>query len=247
MRFKITWLFLLIGCSVFSQVREEWKGQIVRDTLIVESIVIYNMNTNKGIVTDADGFFKLVAAVGDTLVFSGLAIKQKKVLLTDELRKSQPIQVKLQSFINELDMVQVSSKNNQAVFKGSSQKIVDQKYFDDQSSSPKNPFIYDGSMPNGTNFVRLYKDVVKLIRKSRGKKSETIAPIDFSETVVSKFDYSFFTKTLELDASVIKLFLVFCEEDEKVQTFTVQTSKFELMDFLITKSTEFKRLATIGK
>jgi len=246
MKSAIAFLLLLLSPEVMSQSRETWRGQIISDSTMTESIVVYNTNTQKGAVTDAQGYFSIPAKVGDTLVFSGLAIRRKKLVLTETIRRAQPFKVPLVSFVNELEIVQVAAKNNPV--KPDSQRIVDQQYFDDKQSSPKNPFIYDGygAFPNGTNFVRLYKDVVKLVRKSRGE-SRPMPPIDFSQTVVSQFEYSFFTKTLALDDSVIKLFLVYCEEDPKVKTFTVQTTSFELMDFMITKSAEFKRIATFGR
>ena len=230
------------------QSRKEWRGQVTIDAQNPENIIIFNTNSKSGAVTDADGFFKIKATEGDTLAFSGLAIKSKKVLLTNKDAEAAFIVVRLESFINELESVDVSKSNiRNPVGEKGSQTIVDKKYFDDHQSSPKNPFIYDGSMENGVNFVRLYKDIVKLVRKNRSKKADVAPKVDFSELAINKFDYDFFTRKLHIREDQIKLFLVFCENDPKAGTFTDKTTKFELMDFLINKNTEFKRIITSGK
>jgi len=126
-----------------------------------------------------------------------------------------------------------------------SQAIVDQQYFDDAQSSPtNNAMLSDNAIPNGVNFVRLYKDIAKLIRSNR---PEEVEKLKFSEAVLKKFDYNFFSKTLNLKDEEIKLFVMFCETDPKVKEFTVKETKFGLMDFMIGKNEEFKKMVALGK
>jgi len=58
---------------------------------------------------------------------------------------------------------------------------------------------------------------------------------------------TFFTNTLNLKEDEIGLFLVFCENDSKSKTLQKPESQFELIDFLITKNREFKRITTFEK
>lgn len=245
MKIRISFILLTFCQFAFAQMRTETRGRVLTDSETLENIIIFNTASKNGTVTDADGFFKIKTAVGDTLVFSGLAVKSKKIAISKKDAEVAYIDVKLESFINELDAVNVSkSKIRNPVGKKGSQGIVDQKYYDDKQSSPKNSFIYDGygSFPNGTNFVRLYKDIVKLVKLKKEKKNKSEAVVDFSELVIGKFNYDFFIKNLALPQEQMKLFLVFCENDAKVKTFTTTTTKFEIMDFLITKNTEFKKI-----
>ena len=62
-----------------------------------------------------------------------------------------------------------------------------------------------------------------------------------------KIPYSFFNSTLQLRDDEIKLFLVFCENDEKVQQVVKSKSAFEMMDFLINKNIEFKKITNFGR
>ena len=247
MKIRISFILLAFCQLAFAQMRTELRGRVLTDSETLENVIIFNTASKNGTVTDSDGFFKIKTVVGDTLVFSGLAVKSKKIEIRKKDSEVAYIDVKLESFINELDAVNVSkSKIRNPVGKKGSQVIVDQKYYDDKQSSPKNPFIYDGygSFPNGTNFVRLYKDIVKLVKKNKAKKNNSEGVVDFSELVIGKFNYDFFIKNLNLPQEQIKLFLVFCENDSKVKTFTTTSTKFEVMDFLITKNTEFKKIIT---
>ena len=40
---------------------------------------------------------------------------------------------------------------------------------------------------------------------------------------------------------------MYCETDPKVKDFTVKETKFDLMDFMINKNKEFKKLVANGK
>jgi hypothetical protein len=131
---------------------------------------------------------------------------------------------------------------------GNTQRIVDKKYFDDAQSSPKNRLMpSDGTIKNGMDFTRLFKDIFKLIRGKKPKKTELDLEVNFIEVVNEKFKNSFFINTLKINEYQIGLFLIFCEYDSKSKTVINSNSEFELMDFLITKSEEFKTNITLRK
>lgn len=129
-----------------------------------------------------------------------------------------------------------------------SQTIVDKEYFDDEKSSSKNRTITQiGGIENPIDFVRIYKDVFKILKINTPKKSDFTTETDFTEVVMKKIDYSFFNNTLKLKDDDIKLFLVYCENDPKSSALFKSNTKFELMDFLIEKNIEFKKIANFEK
>jgi hypothetical protein len=131
---------------------------------------------------------------------------------------------------------------------GNSQKYVDMQYFDDEKSSPKNRTMpSDGTIENGMNFVRIYKDVLKALRKNNPERTDFTSEISFTELVMKKVSYSFFTNTLNLNDDEIGLFLIFCENDSKSKIVMKPGNEFQVMDFLITKNKEFKRITTFEK
>ena len=118
-----------------------------------------------------------------------------------------------------------------------SQQTIDQRYYDDEKSTAKNATMAQmGAVANPMDFVRMYKDVVKLINKDATKKSKSLMQTDFTEVAMQKIPYSFFNNKLKLADDEIKLFLVFCENDDKAKAIQKTNSEFEIMNFLIEKN-----------
>jgi hypothetical protein len=97
------------------------------------------------------------------------------------------------------------------------------------------------------DFVRIYKDVLKALRKNNPEKTDFTSEKSFTERVMNKVSYSFFTDTLKLNDDEIGLFLIFCENDPKSKIVMKPDNEFQLMDFLVTKNKEFKRITTFEK
>ena len=212
-------------------------GQVVNDSVEVENVVIFNLNSKTGAVLKQNALFAIAAKANDTLVFSSLSFVTKKVVLTEEDFKNTFI-VKLKIFTTQLNDIVISRKKTSPV-SSNSQKHVDGQYFDDAQSSPKNLAMQNEGLVNGVNFVRLFNDVAKLIKKKNPKKANFYKDVDFTEFVLNKVQYTFFTNTLDLNEEEVRLFLVFCENDKEAKNVAKQKTSFQLIDFLINKNKEF--------
>ncbi|KIA87416.1 hypothetical protein [Flavobacterium sp. AED] len=233
----------------FSQLtRKTLYGQVVNDSIKLENGIVFNVNSKTGTVINQQGYFSILAKAKDTLVFSGIAFKSRKVVLTGKDMSTVLLRVKLIAFVNQLPEVVVSGNKKISPISEGSQAIVDKQYFDDAKSSPKNRTMPpDGSIENGVNFVRVYKDVLKALRKNNPEKTDFTTDKSFTELTMNKVGYSFFTNTLKLNDDEIGLFLIFCENDPKSKLFMKSDNEFQLMDFLVTKNKEFKRITTFEK
>lgn len=250
MKNKIIILVLCLCCQFcFSQLtRKTLYGQVVNDSIKFENGIVFNVNSRTGTVINQQGFFSILAKVNDTLVFSGLTFKSKKIVLTQKEISTPLLRVKLEAFINLLPEVVVYGERKLNPISGNSQKYVDMQYFDDEKSSPKNKTMpSDGSIESGMNFVRIYKDVVKALRKNNPERTDFTSEKSFTELVMKKVSYSFFTNTLSLNDDEIGLFLIFCENDSKSKLVMRPDNEFQVMDFLITKNKEYKRITTSEK
>lgn len=238
-----SFLFFFMVQISFSQAvsKKLIQGKIISDSTKIEDVTIFNVNSKIAKSVNNDGFFELLVKANDTLLFSGLLFKSKRVILTDKIINEKLLIIELEPNVFELDEVVINNKKLNP-FSGGSQKIVDKQFFDDAKSSPKNQFIYDGTITNGVNFVRLFKDVVKIFKNKEAKKATFVSEVEFSEFTLSRIKHSFFTSTLGLKEEQVKLFLVFCENDIKTKSLIESKSDFELMDFLIVKSKEFKEI-----
>jgi hypothetical protein len=233
----------LIGQLCFGQEipRKLLRAQVINDSIKVENVIVFNVNAKTGAMTTSQGFFTINAKANDTLVFSSLLFKSKKIVLTRDNMTSGVLKIKLQTFTNQLTEVVISKdKINNPV--ENSQAAVDKKYFEDQKSSPKNTVIPANPIENGADFVRMYKDVIKILKTNNPKKTDFTSANTFTEVVLNRMNYPFFNSTLKLNDDEIKLFLVFCENDSKAKTLVKSSTDFELSDFLIGKNIEFKKI-----
>ncbi len=246
MKIKVTILFfLLLGQISFGQTetRKKIEGQVRNDLVPVENVIVFNVNSNVGTVVSQYGSFGIQAKVNDTLVFSSLSFKSKKIILSEEDFIAPKLIVKLDVFTNELAEVLIRAKKELSPIEGNSQKYVDMKFFDDEKSSPKNRTMPPvGGIENGMDFVRIYKDVLGFLRKKNPQKTDFYKETSFSEFALSKVNYAFFSNTLHLKDEQIKLFLIYCENDSKSRELMQPSEEFKLLDFFVTKNNEFKKI-----
>jgi hypothetical protein len=231
----------------FSQIESRMflKGQVRNDLVPVENVIVFNVNSKTGVVVNGYGFFKIMAKVNDSLVFSSLTFKSKRVILSEKEFIVPEFVVEMDVFTNELAEVLILAKKEVNPISGGTQKYVDMQYFDDKRSSPKNNTMpRDGSIEKGMDFVRIYKDVLKILRKNNPEKVDFYKDTSFSELALERVNYAFFANTLKLKDDEIKLFLVFCENDTKSRTLMAPSDEFQLIDFLISKNKEYKRITT---
>ncbi|MFQ3173018.1 MAG: hypothetical protein ACI9WT_002045 [Flavobacterium sp.] len=250
---KIKIVLLIVSLSTqfcFSQVesRMSLKGQVRNDLVPVENVVVFNVNSKTGTIVNSYGFFQIMAKVNDTLVFSSLAFKSKRIVLSEKEFIVPQFIVKIDVFTNELAEVLILAKKDVNPTSGGTQKYVDVQYFDDERSSPENMTMpRDGSIEKGIDFVRIYKDVLKILRKNNPEKVDFYKDTSFSELALKRVNYSFFANTLKLNDDEIKLFLVFCENDPKSRGLMAPSDEFQLIDFLVSKNKEYKRITTFEK
>ena len=236
-------LFVIAFQLIFSQTtsRVMLIGQVKCDETKVDNAIVFNVNSRNGSVVKNDGNFEINAKVQDTLVFSSINFFTKKVILNYESFENQPLIIKFELKINNLDEVKVSNNNTKySSIQANTQKYVDKKYFDDKQSSLTGSNV--NMLTNGADFVRLFKDVVKLFKSKNPKQIDYFADVSFTELVLSKVKYSYFINTLKLKDEEIRLFLVFCENDANSKDLSRYKSNFELMDFLFNKNKEFTNI-----
>lgn len=228
-------LFLFNLCNSQVGTRVVMNGHVVNDSVKVEHVIIFNINDRKGAIV-RDGFFEINAKIKDTLVFSSMIFQTKKIVLQSE-DFEKPLVVNLKSFTNQLKEIKIRNKKYNPI-QANTQKYADQQYNDDSQSHIKNTTVYDGQTP-GVNFVRLLKDVVKFFKKKNPKKLDYFADVSFTELVLSKIKYDYFINILKLKDEEVRLFLVFCENDEVAKDLSRYKTSFELMDYLFNKNKEF--------
>ena len=246
---------IVIICLIFftqlifaqNEKRQSLHGQFTNEFALVDNGYVFNLNSKTRTFISNQGFFDILAKAKDTLLVSSASFKSKKIILQEKDFAKPLFIVNLESQTTLLKEVLVKGKTEIKPAIPSSQGIVDMKFTDDEKTSPKNrSMLSDGSIENGMDFVRMYKMVSKLFKKD-SEKAGTNSTIGFSEAVSKGVDSYFFTNTLKLKSNEVGLFLDYCENDPKSETLLQEKDEFMLIDFLITKNEEFKRITTFEK
>ena len=228
--------------------RKSLHGQFINRSASVDNGYVYNLNSKTRTFISDQGFFDVLAKAKDTLLVSSPSFKSKKIVIQDKDFSKPLFAVNLEAQTTLLKEVIVKRKAEIKPITGGSQGIVDLQFFDDAKSSPVNRTMpSDGTIENGMDFVRVYKMVSKLFRNGSAKKTDLNSALDFSDVVSKGIDTYFFTNTLKLKNEEIGLFLEYCENDPKSKSLIKQEDEFLLIDFLITKNEEFKRITTFEK
>ncbi|KAF2327255.1 hypothetical protein [Flavobacterium daemonense] len=247
-------LVLFVVC-VFCQIalgqntnRKPLHGQVVNPSLAIESGHVMNINANTRTFIGVGGLFDILAQPKDTLVFTGMAFQSKKIVLTEKDCAQILFAVPLELVNNQLKEVVVHKDLKVKSLGVGSQSIVDMQFEDDKQSVAKNTVMYsDQTIKYGTDFVRIFKDVKKLLKKKEDVKEEEISDIAFVTYAKDNFKPDFFTKTLGLKEDEIDLFLMYCSNDPESKRHVDPDQKFELIDFLINKNKEFKKSNVVQK
>nr|WP_294922652.1 hypothetical protein [uncultured Flavobacterium sp.] len=246
MRNKLGILALCLFCQfVLGQTnsRKSLHGQVVNSSLPIETGNVMNINANIRTFIGPNGLFDIMARPKDTLLFTGLAFQSKKVVLTEKDCAEVLFTVRLDLVNIELKEVLVHKELKVKSLQGGSQGIVDMQLEDDKLSSPTNTAMYsDQTIKYGTDFVRIFKDVKKLFRKNESIEEEAISDIAFVEYAKDNFTPDFYTKTLGLKEDEIDLFLMYCSNDAESKRHLETDQKFELMDFMVNKNKDFKKV-----
>ncbi len=111
--FKIMVLLLITNVlSAQSSAVKMIKGKVVSESVDLEGIYVINLKSESTASTEKGGYFSIAAAIGDTLMFSAIQIKGRKIVLTDKEFAKDLVLVQLEPMINRLDEVIVKQYPN---------------------------------------------------------------------------------------------------------------------------------------
>lgn len=218
---------------------------VVNDSVNVQSGYVLNVNSNSRTFIKAQGYFDILAKTNDTLLFSSMGLKSKKVVLADNDFAVSVLRVKMNTLVNPLKEV-VVTKTTIKPNLGNIQNIIDREYFDDKQSSPDNPLM-PTEIKYGMDIDRIGRMIWKSFFKESANKDKEVYQGDFTEIVPKRMHQFFFTNTLKLKEDEIGLFLIYCENDPKSKALLKPEAEFELIEFLVVKNEEFKRFTTFEK
>lgn len=238
-------LFLLVHQFSFSQTEKLLKGVVSSDNFLLQNVDVINKTSRKSTKTNDKGEFLIAVTANDSLLFYSKDFNLKRLKVSPKQIELNNLQIEMLKKAEELDEVIVAKKQN---LKLSKDKKYEQNKLDQYSTEKFDnregyQAMRNGTFVNGLNFVTIGKKLLDLFSKE--KEPEKEAPeIEFAVLAKNTCDQKFYLETLKLKPEEVDLFLQFCDTDPKSKTLIENHNVLSMMDFLATKNTEFKNLAT---
>ena len=244
---KIILLFVLISAA-FSQTygqteeRNLLRGKVMYRNSNVQNENVINVTTEKGVVTNANGEFEINVKLGDELVFTAVNYQIKRVRITQEILDNNRLVVEVNEKVNELDEVVVTPENEKAFIKLKNEEFKKYEYGIDETSRVENIALSqtERGMQNGINFVNIFKAIKKGLKGEDGEEVEQ-KQLKVSDVLRQVYDDQFFVKDLSIPQDKINDFLFYCDTRLPEQSLLKKTNEFQLIDFLVNESKEFRK------
>lgn len=235
MKTKLFVLFFLILLQFgFSQNEKLIEGIVFCDNLPLQGIEIVNIVSEKTAITDIDGKFSILVKVEDMLVFVSKKYDYKRLIIDKEFLDKNNFTILLTRKPEQLEEV-VVTKVSFPIIKFD-ENIASQLNIEKAAANPKPFGVYDGTIENG---IGMYINLTSIRKK--------IHQIEFKELAKTNYPEIFFIDTLKLKPEEVALFLEFCDADPKSKFVLEDTNPLVLIDFLLTKNVEFRKLPALKK
>ena len=227
-------LFLFIFQFSFSQTEKLIQGRVLSGDFPIQGIEIINLITKKTTTTDTNGRFSILVKTDDMLVFVSEKYDYKRLLLDKEFLDKNNYIILLTRKPEQLEEVVITQMSFPKI--KFDKNTASQLNIEKARDHPKPFGVYDGTIENG---IAMY------IHLPFGHKK--IHQIEFKELAKTNYPETFFTDTLKLKPEEVALFLEFCDADPKSKNVLENANPLSILDFLLIKNTEFKKLPALEK
>lgn len=236
-------LLFFVFQSGFSQTDKLISGKVLHEQFPVEKVEVANFNSKKTTITNAAGEFSILVKAGDALLFISKNHDVKKIVVDQNTIDKNDLIISLILKPEQLEEVVITKMPS---IKLSSDKGYEQgkldKYALEKSAKSLKTGVYNGSIENGMDFMRIGGMILGLFVKEKEKIKISPPKIEFIAVAKTSCDREFYIETLKLKPDQIDLFLEFCDADPKSKTLLENSNILSMMDFLSYKNIEFKKL-----
>ena len=236
--YLIVFSLLLSGYCMAQDSRQMLRGKVLYRSSNVPNENVINSTSGQATITDDNGEFMIEVMEGDQLVFTAINYQLEVVKITPEILANNRLVVEVDEKVQELDEVVVSPENQERFLEVKNEDFKQFDYEIDRSTEVENianSQITRG-MKDGLNFVNIFKALFK----SQDANGQERIPLKVSEVLRHVYDDEFFVVDLRLPQDKIDAFLLYCDDKIPSQTLLKKENEFQLIDFLVTQSKEFR-------
>ncbi|MEO8533954.1 MAG: hypothetical protein ABI441_09395 [Flavobacterium sp.] len=242
MRVKLLTTISLFSYQIgFSQTEKMLNGKVLSNNSFLRNVEVINKTAKTSTRTNDLGEFSILVRPKDSLLFFSKDYFFKRLKLTPEDIDENNLMVNMVIKPEELDEVVITNIKFDKI-KTSQQDIDDIKFAKDTRSLQKYTGVYDGTITNGMDFMRLGSGIANLFKKEDDKPKNKIPEINFKQLIATTCSPDFFTKDLKLKPEEKELFIDYCDADPRSKTLLEHKNILSTMDFLYAKNEQFKKL-----
>lgn len=237
------------GQNVCSQVQERTliNGRIASSTSDLEGVYVINAQTEAMTVTNASGAFSIMANVGDTLVFSSIQFKEKRVLLTADNFSDINFTVKLSMVMNQLQEVVVRSYNGinaeslgivphgQKTYTQAERRLRTATALDPEAAS-------ENGMAGGSFFIDPLLNFFSGRTAMLKKEAEVEKKEAFIKLLERMFTLDHFVNRLKIPSEYVKGFEYYAVENDKFTVILNSKNKTSTEFLLAELATKYKEI-----
>ncbi|UJH91090.1 carboxypeptidase-like regulatory domain-containing protein [Antarcticibacterium sp. 1MA-6-2] len=256
----LIFILILFCCKVYSQdkLRVGVDGSIqmpAEDE--ARGVSVFNLNTNRGTVSNDAGEFRLNVGVNDSIRISAVQFQGFTVVINEGVINSRQLNINVTEVVNELPEVIVSPYDLTGNVQVDIARLpvvnipdtlngmqVQNMYFEADAApntqdAPYNTALatYQTRLVNGLNFVNLFKALLISSRQEQVQQPSASLEMDVREL----YGDEFFKENLNIEIENINEFIYYADENGLEEHMLRKGNELELIDFLVEQSKKYKR------
>ncbi len=229
---------MLLSLSLSAQQRKPIKGKLLYKNTNVIAANVINNSAQINTITDDVGEFEIPVALGDEVIFSSLQYRIRAVVITEEILNRQRLIVSVNENVNELNEIVVTPENTEKFLDLIEEEFKGYDYERDKSSQIVNEAYDERVLKNGLDFVNIAKLIAMAVSKKTPEERNRMKP---SEILPMVFDDAFFESDLKLKKDEVVGYLEYIDKKMTTNSLLNQDRKFQLIEFLIDQSIDYKK------
>ena len=241
-RFLPLVLIFFAGLTMFSQDdgRRLLRGQVLYRNVSVANENVINVTAETGTITNDRGQFAIAVKEGDELAFTAVNYELMVVKISNEILQKNRLVVEVNEKVTELDEIIVTADDPERFIQVKNEEFKEFEYEQDRSTEVENI-----AMPRTGNLLRdglNLQNIFKVLLKGNKDKTEAGPKLKVSEVLRHVYDDAFFVVDLKLPQDKIDAFLLYCDDQSPEQILLKKDHEFQLIDFLVTQSKNFREI-----
>ena len=258
---KLSFILFLLLPAMFLQAQTV-ERKIVNGTVTVppgdeaQGISIFNLNTQRGTVTNTAGKFNLTVGVSDSIRVSSLQFQEFTIIIDTGVMDSGQLNIQINEVVNFLPEVIVSPYDLTGNVKVDISRIEVAKlpdtltganakglYFEadvsDFQSMPRNEALAMSQtrLINGINFVNLFKELLITTKREQVQSPQN----EVSTDVRALFKDEFFKENFDIELENINDFIYYADHNGLGEEMLKEGNELELIEFLLVQSKKYKK------